>query len=306
MRSLKTIGLLGFILLGIQVSAQQPPVNSLYMFDQLLINPAYAGAQVQFSATAVHRNQWANYPGAPITSSFSVQSSLADNKIGVGLVFINDLIGVHRDQIFMMAYSYKLKLPVGELSMGLQGGTQSIRSDWTELTRKQPDNTLEGITKSLKFNVGTGIFYTNQNFYVGASVPYLLNSRDIAADLTLTSGKRRRVYFFTTGNTFKLSNDMKFIPQAMLRLQEGSPMTFDMNAHFVYKDAVGLGMTYRLTEGVIGMFELKLNENLHVGYAYDMTVSPLQEFSNGSHEVLINYRYKIPSLHKGIPCPSYF
>ena len=55
---------------------QQPTVNSLYMFDQLRINPAYAGAHVQLSATAVHRNQWVNFPGAPKTSSATIPKVL--------------------------------------------------------------------------------------------------------------------------------------------------------------------------------------------------------------------------------------
>ena len=286
---------------------QQPPVNSLYMFDQLLINPAYAGAQVQLSATGVHRNQWVNLPGAPVTSSFTAQSTFAYNSIGVGVIFINDQIGVHRDNIFMMAYSYKIKLPdKSEISFGLQGGLQGLTSDWDELTRKQDDNTLTGFTKSLKFNVGTGMFYTNRDFYMGISVPYMLNSRDYESLGTLSESRRRRVYFLTAGNTFQPSPDLKWIPQAMIRMQEGAPFTFDINNHFVYKDAVGLGMTYRLTEGFVGMFELKLNENLHVGYAYDMTMSELQRYSNGTHEILVNYRYKIPALHKGLECPSYF
>ncbi|MDH5382725.1 MAG: type IX secretion system membrane protein PorP/SprF [Cyclobacteriaceae bacterium] len=294
---------LGFLNLA---QAQQPPVNSLYMFDQLLINPAYAGAQVQFSATAVHRNQWANFPGAPKTSSFSTQTTVARNKVGIGLIFINDRIGVHNDNMIYMAYSYKLEMPVGELSLGIQGGMQMIKSDWDLLKTKDPDNTLAGITSNTNPNFGTGIFYSNRDFYAGLSVPYLLNSITTEPDLTLSEGNRERVYWMTVGNKRPMGKDFEIIPQALIRLQKGSPLSFDLNTHIVYKDAVGIGMSYRIIEGIVAMFELKLNENLHVGYAYDMTTSALQKYSNGTHEIMINYRYKIPALHKGLECPSYF
>ena len=290
------------------IYAQQVPVNSLYMFDQQVINPAYVGAHVQFSATAVHRNQWVNFPGAPATSSFTTQSTFFQNTVGVGLTFRNDKIGVHDNNEVYMAYSYKLRMPYGYLNMGLMGGFQFIKSNWDELDLYQDgDNNLSGITRSnWNPNVGTGLFYTSGDLYVGISVPFLLNSDLISGKGVLSEGRRRRAYFGTFGNKFMISKDLDFMPQVLVRFQEGAPLTFDMNAHFIYMDAVGMGMSYRLTEGISAMFELKLNENLHVGYAYDITTSPLQRYSNGTHEILINYRYKIPRFHKGLECPSYF
>lgn len=289
------------------VYGQQVPVNSLYMFDQQVINPAYAGAHVQFSATAVHRNQWVNFPGAPATSSFTTQSTFLNNTVGVGLMFRNDVIGVHNNNELYLDYSYKLKMPIGYLNMGLKGGFQQIRSDWDKLLKKDIDDVaLSGVDQSFKPNFGAGLFYTSGDMYLGLSVPFLLNSYIVDVESILSEGKRRRAYFLTYGNKYMLTQDIDLIPQVLIRFQEGAPMTFDLNAHFVYKDAVGVGMTYRLTEGIAAMFELKLNENLHVGYAYDITTSLMQKYSAGTHEILVNYRYKIPSLHKGLECPSYF
>ena len=287
---------------------QQPTVNSLYMFDQLLINPAYAGAHVQLSATAVHRNQWVNFPGAPKTSSATIQSTFVDNKLGVGLTFINDAIGAHLDNSLYMSYSYKIKLPEGELAFGLQAGFQHIKTNWELITKKSNvDPDLSGIVSSgIKPNFGTGIFYTDKQFYFGASVPTLLNSQYIDAEGLLSEARRKRAYFISTGNTYRLSADVKVIPSLLVRIQEGAPMSFDLNTHFILKDAVGLGASYRYTEGIVAMFELKVNENFHVGYAYDLTSTQLRKFSNGTHEIMINYRYRIPGLHTGLACPSYF
>ena len=168
------------------------------------------------------------------------------------------------------------------------------------------DPNLSGVSSTLNPNFGTGLYYSAKDMYLGISVPFLLNSDLIDAQGTLSEGRRRRTYFITYGNKYKISKDVDFLPQALVRIQEGAPLTFDLNAHFIYMDAVGLGMTYRLTEGIVAMFELKLNENLHVGYAYDITTSAMQKYSSGTHEILINYRYKFPRIHKGLECPSYF
>lgn len=296
----------GFIL-AFDLAAQQRPVNSLYMFDQLVINPAYAGTHVQLSATGIYRNQWVNLPGAPKTFSGTIHSGFLRNKVGLGLMITNDVIGVHEDTYVYASYSYKLKMPVGTLAMGLQAGFNYIKSDYTLTNPKSFDTNYFSAGDGFNPNFGAGLFYTNRDFYFGFSVPYLLNKK-LLTDFegTLSEAKKTRNFFMTAGNTFDATPDLKIIPSVLIRAQQGSPLSFDISGNFVLKESVGLGMTYRLTEGFIYMFELKINENFHVGYAYDMTVSALNNFSNGSHEFLLNYRIKIPRLHKGLECPSYF
>ncbi|MGK7392345.1 MAG: PorP/SprF family type IX secretion system membrane protein [Candidatus Cyclobacteriaceae bacterium M2_1C_046] len=305
MKRLILLVCIGF--LAFNLSAQQRPVNSLYMFDQLIINPAYAGTHVQLSATAMYRNQWVNFPGAPKTFTGTIHSGFVRNKVGIGLMLIQDVIGVHEDTYVYMSYSYKLQMPVGNLSFGLQGGFNYIESDYTKTNPKDPGTAFFFRTTAFNPNFGAGLFYSNREFYVGFSVPYLLNS-ELLSDFegTLSEARRTRNYFITAGNTYDLSPDLKVIPSTLLRFQEGAPVSFDISSNFILKESVGLGATYRLTEGFIYMFELKINENFHVGYAYDMTMSALRSFSSGSHEFMLNYRIKIPRLHKGLECPSYF
>jgi len=108
------------------------------------------------------------------------------------------------------------------------------------------------------------------------------------------------------GFTQKLSNIIKFVPSTLIKIQDDAPLTFDLNAFLVFYDAVGLGCSYRFADSIIPMFELQLNNNFHVGYAYDITTSALNQYSNGSHEIMINYRVKIQKIHKGLECPSYW
>jgi len=302
-------------------SQQQRPVQSLYMFDQLLINPAYAGSQVQLSATSIYRNQWVNLEGSPETVTASVQSSLLNNRMGLGLVIGKDALGVHENVTLFASYAYRIPMPGGaSFSMGLQAGFDRLQSDFTRTTVPSANPSTGNVsgtsdpfynaTSAFNPNFGAGLFYTNRKFYAGISVPYILEN-DIIQDvesgnLTSESIKNTRNYFVTGGMTFPVDHNFKVLGSTLLRFQDGAPLSFDVNALGVIKESVGIGLGYRLNEGMIYMFELKINENFHVGYAYDLTFSKLSRVSNGSHELMINYRIKIQRWHGGLECPSYY
>src|ERR1700748_1446919 len=76
------------------VKAQQDNLYSQYMFNGLLINPAYAGSNEVLSATALNRNQWVGFDGAPRTNTFSLHTPLKNKKINLGITFINDRYGI--------------------------------------------------------------------------------------------------------------------------------------------------------------------------------------------------------------------
>ena len=294
--------------------AQQRPLQSLYMFDPLLINPAYAGTHVQLSATGIYRNQWVNFDGAPKTFTGTIHSGFRKARVGLGLIFGNDQIGVHSDNSLYGVYSYKIPVSRrkngGVLSMGIQGGFNTLKSDFFKTTPR--DGAEIGAISKFNPNIGAGHFYRGNKLYTGISVPYILANKiidiiDPEMDTTLnTSGKQQRYYYLMGGFTKSLSKDVKWMPSTLIRVQNNAPLSLDINNMFIFYDVVGLGCSYRLGDAVIGLFELQINENFHVGYAYDITMSDIRLYSNGSHEIMINYRIKLPKIHTGIPCPSYW
>jgi type IX secretion system PorP/SprF family membrane protein len=299
-----------FVLLSAASLAQQRPVQSLYMFDPLLVNPAYAGAQVQLSATAIYRNQWVNLDGAPKTLTATVHSSfLKDARMGLGLIASDDQIGIRHDVALYGAYSYKIKFnSQTTLTFGLQGGFNNLKSDYTKLTLKaQTDPNLQGVIGVFNPNVGAGVMLKAKSFNIGLSVPQIIESKTFAKEGNLPFGSRQQRYYYLFANYNKqLGKNLKWIPSTLLRFQEQAPFSFDINSTFVLYNTVGLGVSYRLVEGFVGLFELQINDNFHVGYAYDFTVSDLNQYSNGTHEIMINYRIKIAKLHHTMPCPTYW
>jgi type IX secretion system PorP/SprF family membrane protein len=299
---------LGILSLQNNTYGQQRPIISQYMFNGLLINPAFAGSHHQISATSLYRNQWVNLDGAPKLTTFSVHSALDDRRVGVGFISYLDQIGVHDDLGIYAMYSYRIKLPnSATLSMGLQGGFNQRWSNWEKLQlRDRSDRLLSGSSSSFNPNFGTGLYYYTNTLYLGVSVPYILNNRYISEEGNVfPQGKEKRYYFLNGGTIFDLSDGIKFKPSTLLRIQEGAPISFDINGSFIFQDVVSLGTSFRSGDALILLFEMKINNHLRFGYAYDMIISALRHHSGGTHEFMLNYRFNLTGVSSRIPCPSF-
>jgi type IX secretion system PorP/SprF family membrane protein len=287
--------------------AQQYPVFTQYYFNELVINPAYAGSQVQLSMTAMYRNQWVNYPGAPKTFNISGHTSLMKKKIGVGLLIDHDEIGSYKNNHIYGSYSYKIHFPKATLSMGIQAGFNILGADYSKLDLQSPDDPSFTSINQLKPNFGAGVYYNKKNFFVGVSVPFILNNQVAGNVQSLIGGiKEARYYFLRSGAVFTLNKNLKINPSILIRTQEGQPVSMDLNNAFIFYDVFSAGISYRSADSFITFIDLQISEQFHFGYSYDWTKSSINQFSNGTHEFMLNYRFKITSVHKNLECPSYY
>ncbi|MBI1769518.1 MAG: type IX secretion system membrane protein PorP/SprF [Bacteroidetes bacterium] len=295
---------LAFALVSFGVQAQLYPVFTQYYFNELVINPAYAGAHVQTSTTATYRNQWINFPGAPKTFSLTSHSSFIKGKVGLGLMINVDQIGSYANKDVTLCYSYKIKFPHATLSLGLQAVLYFLNADYSALNLISGQGVDPSFAPFNRFkpNIGAGIYYHKKNFFVGFSAPFLINSK-FSADTSLL--KQLRNYFLRTGFIYDLSTNVKINPSILLRAQEGQPLSADFNNAFIFYDVFSAGVSYRTGDAFITFVGLKLMENLYFNYSFDMTGSRLSPYSSGTHEMMLNYRAKINSVHKNLNCPTY-
>ncbi len=289
--------------------AQQKPVLSQYMFNGLVLNPAYAGVHEHLNVTALYRNQWVNFEGAPVTSTFSAHSGLKGKNIGLGVLASNDKIGVHNDMSLYVHYAYKIRFSNGSLSMGLQTGLNHLKSDYTLLDLKQPGDPNFGlVNQSIKFNFGTGLYYNTKTTYIGFSIPYLRKKRVVRENSLEQNFEDSRYYYLTAGQVLDLTPKIKIKPSFLLRLEENMPLAYDLNVNFYLEDVFNIGASYRSGESLITLFELKLNNYLRLGYAFDWVISDINNYTAGTHELMLNYRINLfaPRKHRMCPGPYYF
>lgn len=289
---------------------QQYPVFTQYYFNELVINPAFAGNHVKLSASMMYRNQWINFPGAPKTLNFTTHTALMKNKIGLGLMVNRDEIGSYKNEHIYVSYAYKLHLQDATLAMGLQAGINLLGADFDNLDLSRPDDELfYNVVNRVKPNFGAGLFFSKKNYFLGFSVPFILNNAVVTStEQLLAEIKEARYYFLRGGVVLPLDNvnKIKFNPSALIRAQEGQPLSFDLNAAVIFYDVFSIGTSYRLGDSFITYIDLKLSDKIHFGYSYDLTSSSVRRFSNGTHEFMLNFRSIIRGVHKDPQCPQYY
>jgi type IX secretion system PorP/SprF family membrane protein len=290
--------------------AQQKPILSQYMFSGLVLNPAYAGRHDYTTFTAMYRDQWVNMPGAPKLTTFTAQTGYKDRNIGTGFLIGEDKIGVHSNLSAFGSYAYNITLRNGaKFSMGLQGGIDILRSNWSELVLDDAnDPVLTGSEMNYFPNFGTGVFYSSDRTYVGISVPYILTSRKTETNDFFRDVRHSRNYYVTAGQLFDLGVKLRLKPSFLLRIEDNMPLAFDLNVNFYYDEIIDVGFSYRSGDSVIGILGLQVNKYLKFSYAYDYVISSLTTYTKGSHELMLQYRinFSAPKHNRMCPQPMYF
>jgi type IX secretion system PorP/SprF family membrane protein len=172
----KIIKILPFLLMSFDVFGQLTPITSQYVLNPVIINPAYAGSRGALNLAAFYRNQWVNIKGAPVTMTFSIDAPISKEKIGLGLMIVNDKIGVTKETNFISSYAYKIGIGDGNLSLGLSAGMSVTNTHWSDLVVLDPGDQLYLTNPRIYIipNFSFGLYYSYHNFYSGLSLPKLL------------------------------------------------------------------------------------------------------------------------------------
>lgn len=295
-----------------KTAAQQDPMYSMYMFNGLVVNPAYAGSRERASIVALYRHQWTGLEGAPKTAVISGHAPLLNDNIGIGLTLVSDNISIFNTLTLIGSYAYRIPIKHhGKLSIGLQASITNYRAKWSDLTlQDNNDETFNSAKKNvISPNFGAGIYYYSDKFYVGVGIPHFLNSslsqsfKVEGTDLTARAWKH---YFYTIGAIFKISENVKFKPSLLFKQVKNAPFQADINAAFLLKEALWLGASYRTGDAVSLMVEYNFAKHLRVGYAYDITLSELNNYSSGTHEIMIGYEFGKKDTYLSPRRMSYF
>lgn len=292
----KTIILILIAIAGF-VRAQHDVMISQYMFNGLFLNPAYAGSHKYFSSTLLHRNQWVNFTGAPKTFLASVDGLIPtkSENMGMGLIISNDRIGAREQTDIYANYAYQLKFKNNDkLAFGLKAGVSNYQFKNEKLTYWDGnDQVFAGRKSAWLPKFGFGAYYFSANWYAGLSIPTLLaydSKKDFSFDVTQASFLQRHYYLYG-GYVFKLNEQFKLKPSALIKYLPSSPMEADINVNLMYKDQIWIGAGYRSLDGLVFMAEYQTNTRFRVGYAYDAPLTKMKLYSAGSHEIMIGYDF---------------
>lgn len=297
---------------------QQQQMYTQFMYNKMALNPAYAGNETYLSANLLYRDQWSGFPGAPKAQVLTVSLPRLGKRVGLGVNFEHQTIGITEKLTYELMYAYKFFLGEGTLSMGMNISGRKYIQDYTDsrlfaIQDITLDPSVPAIvqTKNL-INAGFGVYFNTNKFYLGASLPRMIRS-DLDFDDNKFFSTEVRHFLLMTGGTFIVNNDFRLTPQMMFRAAENSPWGLDLNLSGTWKDKYSAGMTYR-TGGARGDFgesldfivAAQVSERIMVGFAYDATLSRIRAIDNGSLEMILSYNL-IPRKIKTIMVnPRYF
>ncbi|HOZ39512.1 MAG TPA: type IX secretion system membrane protein PorP/SprF [Flavobacteriales bacterium] len=280
-----------FMLGRSSVHAQQDPLYSQYMFNTLAFNPAYAGSADVFTVMALSRHQWVGFEGAPATQTFLAHTPLRNQALALGLTAMTDKVGPARQTGAFLDLAYRIRTGADtRLSFGLKGGVNSFQADLAGLATVNPDQANVNVQGQLMPNFGFGLYWHAPRYYVGLSAPKLLENELVPASTgVITTSSEVRHFFLMGGYVLDLGRDLKFKPSFMTRVVKGSPLSVDLNASFLLRERIWFGALYRLGNafGVFGQY--RVNDQLSVGYAFDLTTTKLGAYNAGTHEVMLSY-----------------
>lgn len=306
MKKFIKFNIIAFVLLSsYSALSQQLPQFTQYMYNTISINPAYAGSRETLSLVGLHRSQWTGLDGGPTTQTFSIHSPMRNEKVGLGLSFINDELGFENFTYIYGDFSYTLQLSEKtKLAFGLKGGFTSYSID-QELRDAYPnDPGIQGIENRWNPNIGLGTYLHTNKWYLGFSAPRVLTT-----DLNKNNDVKaleRISYYITGGYVFDMNKTIKFKPAFMVKATNGAPLSYDLTANFLFNEKVWLGAAYRINESAGafgGIFDIQVSKQLRLGYAYEHPISDIRPYSNGTHEILLMFEV---FKSKRVKSPRYF
>ncbi|KAF0240585.1 MAG: hypothetical protein FD183_1011 [Chitinophagaceae bacterium] len=312
---------------SVGLAAQQRPYYTQYIMNNYIINPAVAGIENYTDIKASHRMQWVGIQDAPVTTYLTIHGPLKKSAYeresatsfrargenprgtaywrdyqsvephgGVGFTMINDRTGPLNRFAAYGTYAYHLGIsPHTNLSAGISAGFTNMSLDASKLNfgtvNVDPAVAGSGTLNRIKPDISAGLWLYSNNYFVGLSaqqiVPQNISSSDNS--VSLTQGKLIPHLFLSAGYRMQVSDDVSFLPSALIRYVSPLPLGIDLNAKFQYQDILWLGASYRYNDGFAAMMGFNLNNTINIGYSYDLQTSKINTVSKGTHELLIGF-----------------
>lgn len=294
--------------------AQSDQHYTMFMYNKLLYNPAYAGSRDAISLNALYRNQWGNIDGAPRVLNASIDATTGSymkpfRNVAMGFNVNNEQLGVESNTNMKLYYAYRIKLKSSVLSFGLSGGINLYSAAYNRLFLYQQNdpNFSYNIRNAVLPNFGAGVYWAADNYYCGFSVPNMLEDYYDKNEVKRNNKIARQIrgYYLNGGYVYKLNETVMLVPQLLARYVVNSdyrlPVSCDFTLAGIIYERFMVGVSYRTDKSFEGIVHVQATKRLNVGYAYDYLISDLMGYSGSTHELVVGYDILRPTTKYATP-----
>lgn len=298
---------------------QQDPQYSQYLFNGVVINPAYAGSKGYTNLNALYRKQWAGMNRTPTSQTLSIDGNFRNSHSSWGAFFINDQLGYQRTSSLYGTYAYRTSLTKkAKLALGVSAGLVNHRLEGENLVTNQPgDPAIPSHTISLWTpDAQLGLYFNTSRFFAGISMSDIISSIVIKNPYI---SKPARHYYLSSGLAVPLSGSFTLRPSLLIKDDFKAPANADLSTFLIYKNIVWLGGSYRTrlfqtqklkqplhllaTDAVVLQIQIFPTQQLRIGYGYDFTTTVFSRYP--THEISVGYYFLSP-MQSGMMTPRYF
>lgn len=281
------------------VYGQQISINSQYLFNHMLLNPAATGSKEYISVHTTFRRQWTTFPGSPTTQSLSADGEITKN-LGLGGVLFNDVAGPSRRTGVSLNAAYHLPLDENQyhkLGAGIGVNLAQHFIDINKITTYLPDDpaVMQGFNNQFVPDVNFGFYYRFKDVaHVGFSATNLVQTtRDLFRFNYTLRNPVVRTYYFNAGYNIRLGKESKsrINTATLFRAIETGTFQFDVTALYEWDKRLWIGGSYRFKDAVSIMTGARVGP-VRFGYSYDYALSDIGAYTTGSHEVFIELMLK--------------
>lgn len=295
--------ILFFLVFSLNLKAQfEVPRLSQYLNNGLANNPAYAGSREVLSLTSVGRTLYQGFEGSPKGFMVGVHSPMKEGKVALGGTIESKSYPGYKNTGIYGHYAYRIWFRGIRVSFGLRAGLYNYALDYSELDLLNPTDPSFTSEKGFAPNFGTGIYAYTNTYFVGFSVPYLLNLPD--GSKTIRFDPKSYKYLLTGGYLHTFSESFKLKTTAMFEMSKNG---LDIQGGFNYiflDDKLWLGTLYRTTSRTLtSLFEFQVTRPMRLGIAYDYSFTNISRVSNGSFEIMFRYEF---NFEANVNNPFYF
>ncbi len=288
--------------------SQQELLHTQFMFNKLAYNPGYAGSFISPTLSVLYRNQWMGLDGAPKMQGINYSQAFWKHRFGFGANIVNTTQAITKTFTVDVNPSYRIAMRGGAvMSFGFKIGYRQYNQDWTDkrLAGTLPISTDQAIPTEAQgkgaVNIGAGFYFQSNSWYMGFAVPRLIENNIDFADYGSVFSREKRHYNAMGGITLNNKSKFTVTPQVLIKYAAFAPFDADLNVNLEYDHQILAGMTYR-TGGDVGgagesidvLLGLQATSNLFIALSYDIGLTSLRKYNNGSLELTARWWFNPP------------
>jgi len=272
--------------------AQTPAFTYTQYMDNLTpLNPAYSLLDKAASVSSLARKEWVGIDGAPTTFLLNANIPFSDINAATGIIIFNDNFAVEH-QTEVNAYFAKA-IQLGQtdfLAVSMNAGIRNYTAYYSQLDSNDPE--FRNDIRQDKPNIGFGVMYYTDTYYIGISAPELTITSLGTASVQNNNNFVNHYYIAGAFITGAPDDDIKLKPAFLVSYAKGTTTTADVSAIVILKDILGIGFDYRTSNQAAGIITLNV-DSFHIGYSYQFNTASndLGGFNIPTHEVTISYRF---------------